>query len=160
MPGHKGPVTGAVFAADSKVLYSLGEDGTVRQWDPAGSRQRQSSLLPAEADQVALAPDGRAVVFRTDAKAFAVWDLAAGAARARGARGAPRGGGTGTGVPPVTRRAVCACPRTVSSWLGSPRTAPSAFGRSLPAAAAGRSTTPPAPGWSPPSGKPSRTLSL
>src|SRR5262249_30143391 len=83
LPGHKGPVTGAVFAADGKALYSLGEDGTVRQWDPAGGRQQQSSLLPAEADRVALAPDGRAVVFRTDAKTLAVWDLAAGAARAR-----------------------------------------------------------------------------
>src|SRR5262249_11423045 len=83
LPGHKGPVTGAVFAADGKVLYSLGEDGTVRQWDPAGGRQQQSILLPAEAHSVALAPDGRAVVFRTDAKTLAVWDLAAGAAPAR-----------------------------------------------------------------------------
>src|SRR5262249_30695980 len=83
LPGHKGPVTGAVFAADGKVLYSLGEDGTVRQWDPAGGRQLQSLLLPAEAHSVALAPDGRAVVFRTDAKTLAVWDLAAGAARVR-----------------------------------------------------------------------------
>jgi WD40 repeat protein len=82
MPGHKGPVSGAVFAADGKVLYSLGEDGTVRHWDLAGGRQQQRILLPAEAQDVALAPDGRAVVFR-DAKTLAAWDLAAGAARAQ-----------------------------------------------------------------------------
>jgi RNA polymerase sigma factor (sigma-70 family) len=83
MPGHKGPVTGAVFATGGKVLYSLGEDGTVRQWDLAARRQQQSILLPGDAHRVALAPDGRAVVFRTDAKTLAVWDLAAGAARAQ-----------------------------------------------------------------------------
>src|SRR5262249_25675386 len=83
LPGHKGPLTGAVFAADGKVLYSVGEDGTVRQWDLVGGRQQQSSWLPAEAHSVALAPDGRIVAFRTDAKTLAVWDLAAGAARAR-----------------------------------------------------------------------------
>jgi RNA polymerase sigma factor (sigma-70 family) len=83
MPGHKGPLTGAVFAADGKVLYSLGEDGTVRQWDLAAGRQQQSTLLPTDAHRVALAPDGRAVVFRTNAKSLAVWDLAAGTTRAQ-----------------------------------------------------------------------------
>jgi WD40 repeat protein len=83
IPGHKGPLTGAVFAANGKALYSLGEDGTVRQWDAAGGRQQQSILLPAEAHSVALAPDGQAVVFRSDARTLAVWDLAAGAARAQ-----------------------------------------------------------------------------
>jgi RNA polymerase sigma factor (sigma-70 family) len=83
IPGHRRPVTGAAFSADGKVLYSLGDDGTVRQWDGAGGRQQQSHLLPGEADRVALAPDGRTVVFRTDARMLAVWDVAAGAARVR-----------------------------------------------------------------------------
>src|SRR5262249_59831184 len=83
LPGHKGPLTGAVFAADGKVLYSVGEDGTVRQWDLVGGRQQQSCWLPAEAHSVALAVDGRAVAFRTDAKTLAVWDLATGTARAK-----------------------------------------------------------------------------
>jgi RNA polymerase sigma factor (sigma-70 family) len=83
IPGHKGPLAGAVFAADGKVLYSLGEDGTVRQWDLASSRQKQSVSLPAEARDVALAPDGRAIVFRTDEKTLAIWDLDTAAVRAR-----------------------------------------------------------------------------
>jgi RNA polymerase sigma factor (sigma-70 family) len=82
-PGHKAPVAGVVFPADGKSLYSLGEDGTVRQWDLAGGRHRQSIALPAEARSAVLAPDSRAVVYRTDQKTLVVWDLATGAARAR-----------------------------------------------------------------------------
>jgi RNA polymerase sigma factor (sigma-70 family) len=83
VPGHKGPLIGAVFASGGKVLCSLGEDGTVRQWDPASGRHLESIVLPAGAHRVALAPDGRAVVLRTDARTLVVWDLATGAARVR-----------------------------------------------------------------------------
>jgi WD40 repeat protein len=75
LPGHTGPVAGAVFAADGKVLCSLGEEGTVRQWDLSGGREQKCVNLPPEARHLVLAPDGKTAAFATGQKKLTVWDL-------------------------------------------------------------------------------------
>jgi hypothetical protein len=74
-----------VFAADGKVLFSLGEEGTVRQWDLSSGREQKHVSLPSGVHDVTLAADGQTAAFCVDKKTLTVWDLAKGEARAQAA---------------------------------------------------------------------------
>jgi WD40 repeat protein len=77
--GHRGEVLALEYDEDRKLLFSAGEDGTVRVWDPARSalvHRLQVTHLPVS--MIAIDPSGpRVAVLETDgARSFAisVWD--------------------------------------------------------------------------------------
>jgi WD40 repeat protein len=85
LEGHTGPVAGVRFAGDGARLYSLGDDGTLRTWDPATGRQVGRLDLGAGDDMRTfhLSPGERwlAVTLGTPGgPVLRVWDLRAGAA--------------------------------------------------------------------------------
>lgn len=76
LPGHKAPVAGLAFSADSRLLASTACDRTVRVWDLVGSEPKERSNLkaPAEVAQgVAVSPDGKAVALGCQDGSVCLW---------------------------------------------------------------------------------------
>jgi RNA polymerase sigma factor (sigma-70 family) len=70
----------ASFSADGKVLATVMEDGAVCLWDTATGKQQ--SHVPCKTGSVALAPDGKSLVFTNGRRdSITVWDVTTGKAR-------------------------------------------------------------------------------
>jgi len=79
-PGREGDRVSAVcFTPDGKALATGGEDGIVRLWDVASSRElRRFGEHPKKVDSVAFAPDGKTLVSTSHDGTFASWDVGSG----------------------------------------------------------------------------------
>jgi RNA polymerase sigma factor (sigma-70 family) len=81
---HADEVRAVAFAADGRLLASVGKEGTVILWEvPTGKEVRRLMGPPVTADRswsfaLAFAPDGRRLVSGGDDRVLHLWDVAGG----------------------------------------------------------------------------------
>lgn len=77
---HQGPVSSLRYSRDGRMLFSAGDDGTVRQWDLRSGRQVRSFEPDGGVGPIAIAPDGLYIAAATGPRepAIRLWDLAYG----------------------------------------------------------------------------------
>jgi WD40 repeat protein len=61
--GHVDWITGLAFHPDGRTALSTSYDMTLRQWDLETGQELRQQFFPANADDLALSPDGRLAVF-------------------------------------------------------------------------------------------------
>jgi WD40 repeat protein len=61
--GHIDWITGLAFQSDERTVLSTSYDMTLRQWDLKTGQELRQKFSPANADDLALSPDGRLAVF-------------------------------------------------------------------------------------------------
>jgi WD40 repeat protein len=77
LSGHTGPVRALAYSPDGRLLASGGADRTVRIWDMAERRERDSPFLHANAViGLAFAPDGNVVASIGLDRQLRLWDVA------------------------------------------------------------------------------------
>jgi G protein beta subunit-like protein len=76
--GHSSNVTAVGWQRDGRWLFSGGEDGSVRIWDPRASGSQRDYDARAAVHSVALHPNQAELISADHSGTLRVWDLAAG----------------------------------------------------------------------------------
>ncbi|MGA2254897.1 MAG: WD40 repeat domain-containing protein [Thermoguttaceae bacterium] len=76
--GHKASIQGVQFSSDGKKIVTASDDGTIRTWDAATSRQEKVLRHGSWVRGMALSPDGKWIVSNSLDDTVRLWDMITG----------------------------------------------------------------------------------